>query len=1784
MTDGSCLQFKAETNGVINGVITINNERYLAFGLKGNIGEIEYIYTSMDFGWTWHINETDGDYIFTATNDNANFIWIQRYYFYSDPKKRMKVEHYLENNWDNLTNVQMYYLSNVLETDTIEYNETSYLVSDYIGLHKQGDFNNLQSKINFNAEFDFRFDDLISDGFNINEFYIGSGGMLDRPNINITAIGFTKNNGVFNKGTNVTVDPTFSTSDIGGLDIAPLDENKLVVAGCDETSNNVEAFIYYTNGTVINNTITVDAIGTCDIDDNTVAITPLNSTLWVIAWFDEGLDDILFAVYDSVGSQITTTQTVDNAVGTDGRVDIDAINSTAFWIAYFDDGLNDIFYAKYIFDGTVAISPTTIAGQMDNEGDADNVAVATLNESDVVIAWNDDVGNQISFVVIPKFTTKVDIEGITNSQQVSASAFNETSFVIGYYQQGDDDLAYATFNYPSTAISGISKNDFAVGISSGAVSEDITIINSTAFVQAWYDDIDGDSTFRVNGITGANITDPIDADQTVAVKGSGVASQTQSSGIGFAGDNFAVAFINTVTDSQWLAFQPDGTSWDGQLGVNWSAISFDFGETDTNQTTTISISSVGTNPSVSVDCNGDCLNITSNWTTRTMSDGQSDLVAITCSNATEGTYNAVYNVTSDIDLGEDLFTVDCEVFSYGVLVVNLTVPNDNLNVTMNTTFEINATVNCTGGANAKCGNVNAFARFNDTTATPDTNISPTVGDTPFYIIEVVNISNATLVNQTDGFPVGPAGMTSPNAIDSNGSDFWIFDSVSVNNGFMNHFDNAGNNMSDGFPMDGINPATYDVLGMTVIDSDIWFIDTQTNFIYHTDLSGNNMSGGFSVNSLDIEKAVGLYTNISDFWIYDQSSAGSSYNVIHVNSTGGNLTGAFKTEGNGAFGMDSNGSDFWLVANSEDFVFHVDNLGNNLTDGFSTLFFGSDAPLGVVIDGTGFWIVDNVDDFVYHIDVGDKTEIAENPQTQAINLGDTFNASWTINATGANDTQWEVGVLFNSSFGTTNISEITTNNATVCIGVCPFGAPPAGDSFTRNVADVLITGDVQGRFGGFSRFLSDDFSFIEVITSRLVAIRTAFDNIVVTPIAIVFKVLFINVNDNLSITEVVSRLREVPRLISDTLSFTEVINRTFFAFRNLTDTISFTEVITKLREIFVDIDDNIFLTEVVNRATALFRSLSETLSFTEVVNSDFFAFRNLADSLSLTEVVARLREIPVIISDTLSFTEVINRTYFAFRNLAENLSFTEITAKLREIFINIDDNLFITDAIRVLFGVTRMIADTLSITDTADRDFFAFRSISDNLRITEVLNILRNTIISPVDELGITEVINRTLFAFRSLSDNLRITEVINAFRGLLVGVDDNLSITEVIARATDLLRTISDTLSFTEVINRTYFAFRNLSDLLSITEVVAKLRGVFVNIDDNLFINELISRFANLIRNLSDTILFVETVREPSGINKLLINIADALNFDIVINRIAESFKNLSDSLSFTEIVNRTYFAFRDLTDTLTFTEVVARLRGVFVNIDDNLFITEIAGRTYFSLRSLSDTLFLTEAINEFRGLFINIDDNLSITEAVFVRLNIFRAISDSFSITEVINRTLFAFRNLTDTLSLTEITAKLREIFVEVNDTLSIEELISRFSLFLRAISDTLFFEDKVGTTFVSAITSTLVNIADSLSIETLIERSVSFIRTLSDILNFFIGLISGEEAPPSVSVTRTGGEIRGIEEIIDKVVKVITEDENIIKKIREIIVILSIASVISILAIIISVYFFIKRMKEKQ
>src|SRR3989344_9185278 len=97
-------------------------------------------------------------------------------------------------------------------------------------------------------------------------------------------------------------------------------------------------------------------------------------------------------------------------------------------------------------------------------------------------------------------------------------------------------------------------------------------------------------------------------------------------------------------------------------------------------------------------------------------------------------------------------------------------------------------------------------------------------------------------------------------------------------------------------------------------------------------------------------AVLLAGNISAAWV--NMSDGFSISVAGANTPSGITT---------------NGSDFWIIDPTDDFVYHFDKNGINQTDGFKILAAGPTAGPGITTNNSDFWVLDNTDDFVYHFD-------------------------------------------------------------------------------------------------------------------------------------------------------------------------------------------------------------------------------------------------------------------------------------------------------------------------------------------------------------------------------------------------------------------------------------------------------------------------------------------------------------------------------------------------------------------------------------------------------------------------------------------------------------------------------------------------------------------------------------------------------------------------------------------------------------------------------------------------
>ncbi|MEM0465477.1 MAG: DNRLRE domain-containing protein [Candidatus Pacearchaeota archaeon] len=174
------------------------------FGITGYINGNYYRYTTLNFTWTWsgEYNNQTKIYVFRAYNNYKDFNWTQEYIFYSN--QSMKIKNIIKNNLGvTITNTTFWYIQTIDKDKGIWFNGTRYVNDTY----EHGYFDSFLPLVKFEDDYIFKYDDLLNNGFNVTDFYLGNGSVIGVPSVRIIAIGITKNNGNFSDGADVIIDP-----------------------------------------------------------------------------------------------------------------------------------------------------------------------------------------------------------------------------------------------------------------------------------------------------------------------------------------------------------------------------------------------------------------------------------------------------------------------------------------------------------------------------------------------------------------------------------------------------------------------------------------------------------------------------------------------------------------------------------------------------------------------------------------------------------------------------------------------------------------------------------------------------------------------------------------------------------------------------------------------------------------------------------------------------------------------------------------------------------------------------------------------------------------------------------------------------------------------------------------------------------------------------------------------------------------------------------------------------------------------------------------------------------------------------------------------------------------------------------------------------------------------------------------------------------------------------------------------------------------------------------------
>jgi len=482
-----------------NGNILINDKRSLELVIESNQGEYSFedpLFNSdkIKKGYNFLIEENIEDLI------------IKEDLIFND-KSPVKIIHSLKNNKNSkIDNITYYYVFDLFYEDELIINGSS---CDYLGncyyLGKDP-----RNRVNFNGEYDFVFDDLINTNFTLSNIKFQENKLWLGFSINIS----------LNSGEEIELDPGFTTNAVDTLSITPIGTDKVIVAWEDVTERDASYAVYYLNGTRygavydINQTLRWNLYAS-----HGISVSAFNSTHFVVGYYNHQAEGaFFFNTRDINGVNISLINVLPGGGSYDNgaSVSVSTFNSTHFVIAWTNDGEDDIEARVYTVTGTSAsslIEPDTNVGA----GDFNSVSVATFNSTHFVISWLDDQNDDVLARVYSASGTPASSEITVESSTTGAitahvDTLNSTHFAIiwGDNLEVKTGIYDARGNANTNIIDIVTNAQYDVAIASEDVATGIQLCGDN-FAIAWIDNSSSASwgIYFPNGTAGYSPCNPI---------------------------------------------------------------------------------------------------------------------------------------------------------------------------------------------------------------------------------------------------------------------------------------------------------------------------------------------------------------------------------------------------------------------------------------------------------------------------------------------------------------------------------------------------------------------------------------------------------------------------------------------------------------------------------------------------------------------------------------------------------------------------------------------------------------------------------------------------------------------------------------------------------------------------------------------------------------------------------------------------------------------------------------------------------------------------------------------------------------------------------------------------------------------------------------------------------------------------------------------------------------------------------------------------------------------------
>lgn len=361
----------------------------------------------------------------------------------------------------------------------------------------------------------------------------------------------------------------------------------------------------------------------------------------------------------------------------------------------------------------------------------------------------------------------------------------------------------------------------------------------------------------------------------------------------------------------------------------------------------------------------------------------------------------------------------------------------------------------------------------------------------------------------------------------------------------------------------------------------------------------------------------------------------------------------------------------------------------------------------------------------------------------------------------------------------------------------------------------------------------------------------------------------------------------------------------------------------------------------------------------------------------------------------------------------------------------------------------------------------------------------------------------------------------NIFKGLFDRDNDqSITTSPIISRLFDLVKRIVDSLSLTVLIDRLFTTSKSVTDTLTFvlnfiaTFVSVRNPSQDINLDDSLnvdytgirglnqdlTITNLVKRFLLGFRDTNQQITLTDSIDRTLGKIK---NSAVTVTLSNSVTRFYDGIRNNDQSISLSDIVNRLTLGFRNVNDQISITDSATRSRINLRTVSQDVSIDSIVNRLILNIRNPNQAITITDIVNRLSFGFIDTSQDITLTDQSTSELGASRVSSQDITLADIVNKLLSIFRTQDQDISLeTSVTRQIGSIRTQ-SQSISIEDIINRLFLGFRSTSQNIILDFSITAVNVSGTQEYSKSVTESLSIDSIVSRIILNIRKSTDTIN---------------------------------------------------------------------------------